>query len=73
MPLMYIDFSSVSAEDEPASRDQPSTNFPTQLHYVLQELQKEGKDDIASWLSHGRAFQVYPGQKGRFVAEVLQT
>ena len=72
MPTQYQDFSTVAAEDEPASQDQPSTNFPTQLHFILQELQKEGKDDIASWLSHGRAFQVYPGQKGRFVSEVLQ-
>jgi hypothetical protein len=73
MPTQYTDFSAVSPKDEPPLHDHPSAHFPTQLHYILHELQKEGKDDIASWISHGRAFRVHPSQKGRFVAEVLQT
>jgi hypothetical protein len=73
MPTQYTDFSAVSPKDEPHLQDHPSAHFPTQLHYILHELQKEGKDDIASWISHGRAFRVHPSQKGRFVDEVLQT
>jgi hypothetical protein len=72
MPV-YIDYSTVPPEDEQPWQDRPSAHFPAQLHYILHELQKEGKDDIVSWLGHGRAFRVHPGQKGRFVTEVLQT
>jgi hypothetical protein len=73
MPTQYTDFSAVSPEDEPPLQVHPSAHFPAQLHYILHDLQKEGKDDIASWISHGRAFRVHPGQTGRFVDEVLQT
>jgi hypothetical protein len=33
--------------------------FPLKLHMMLAYISKEGHEDIASWLSHGRAFQIF--------------
>lgn len=79
----YTDYASSSIKDDnPAAEggiprdDRESfwsndSNFPFQLHYILHELEKEGKADIISWLPHGRGFRVH--DKERFVTEVLAT
>lgn len=45
------------------------SNFPHRLHYVLDELEKDGMSSIASWQVHGRAFRVH--NRDRFTKEVL--
>ena len=32
--------------------------FPAKLHYLLEQLEKEGDDDIVKWNSHGRSFKI---------------
>jgi hypothetical protein len=44
-------------------------NFPVKLHYMLNELEKDGMDDIVSWQPHGRCFLVHKQQQ--FVDQVL--
>jgi hypothetical protein len=44
-------------------------NFPVMLHYMLDELVKDGFDDIVSWQPHGRCFLVHKQQL--FVEQVL--
>jgi hypothetical protein len=44
-------------------------NFPVKLHYMLNELEKDGMDDIVSWQPHGRCFLVHKQQQ--FVDHVL--
>jgi hypothetical protein len=44
-------------------------NFPVMLHYMLDELVKDGFDDIVSWQPHGRCFLVHKQQQ--FVEQVL--
>jgi hypothetical protein len=44
-------------------------NFPVKLHYMLNELEKDGMDNIVSWQPHGRCFLVHKQQQ--FVEEVL--
>ena len=37
--------------------------FPLKLHIILKILEKEGNDDVFSWLPHGRSFGIHkPGQ-----------
>lgn len=33
-------------------------NFPTKLHFMLSEMERDGLDHIAGWQPHGRAFTV---------------
>jgi HSF-type DNA-binding len=51
-----------------ASRGQDK-KFPTMLHYILSELEKEGKSDIMGWMPHGRSF-IVRDQK-RMESEIL--
>jgi hypothetical protein len=44
-------------------------NFPVKLHYMLNELEKDGMDNIVSWQPHGRCFLVHKQQQ--FVEQVL--
>jgi hypothetical protein len=44
-------------------------NFPVKLHYMLNELEKDGMENIVSWQSHGRCFLVHKQQQ--FVEQVL--
>jgi hypothetical protein len=44
-------------------------NFPVKLHYMLNELETDGIDDIVSWQPHGRCFLVHKQQQ--FVEQVL--
>jgi len=43
--------------------------FPEKLHRMLREVEAEGKTDIVSFFSHGRAFVVHDME--RFVAEIM--
>jgi hypothetical protein len=54
----YCDY---SQEDMSSTKDQTLANgpggdpsFPVKLHYTLDELTKDGLDDIVSWMPHGR-------------------
>jgi hypothetical protein len=44
-------------------------NFPVKLHYMLNELEKDGMGDIVSWQPHGRCFLVHKQQQ--FVEQIL--
>jgi hypothetical protein len=46
-----------------------SSMFPTVLHHMLDEAEKNRFNDIVSWQPHGRAFHVH--QPDRFVKEVM--
>lgn len=74
----YIDVSSIvdkqpSAEDEARqakrTRGGVTEPFPEKLHRMLQEVEAEGKTDIVSFFSHGRAFAVHDME--RFVEEIM--
>jgi hypothetical protein len=43
--------------------------FALRLHYVLRDVEKEGKTNIISWLPHGRAIKVH--DKELFEQEIL--
>jgi hypothetical protein len=43
--------------------------FPARLHYVLEQLEKDGLDDVISWQPHGKAFLVKDAK--RLETEVL--
>jgi hypothetical protein len=43
--------------------------FPVKLHYMLGELEADGRDGIVSWQPHGRCFVVH--DQTRFVEQVL--
>lgn len=36
-----------------------ATNFPVKLHYMLDELEKDGLHDIISWQPHGRCIMIH--------------
>jgi hypothetical protein len=43
--------------------------FPVKLHRMLSELEQEGKDDVCSFLPHGRAFAVHKPKQ--FANEIM--
>ena len=74
----YIDVSSIvdeqpSAEEEARqakrTRGGVTEPFPEKLHRMLEEVEAEGKTDIVSFFSHGRAFAVHDME--RFVEEIM--
>jgi HSF-type DNA-binding len=44
-------------------------SFPLKLQRILDQLERDGQDDVMSWLPHGRAFIVHDVE--RFVEEIL--
>ena len=44
-------------------------NFPFKLYRILEEAESYGKDDIVSFLSHGRAFTIHKPRQ--FVSEIM--
>jgi hypothetical protein len=52
-----------------SSMNHGEQNFPVMLHYMLNELEKDGMDNIVSWQPHGRCFLVHKQQ--HFVEHVL--
>jgi len=70
----YIDVSTIDENDIPpedsvAPRGGVADPFPQKVHRMLEEVEKEGKSDIVSFYSHGRAFGVH--DIDRFVDEIL--
>ena len=74
----YIDVSSIvdeqpSADEEARqakrTRGGVTEPFPEKLHRMLTDVEVEGKTDIVSFFSHGRAFVVHDME--RFVAEII--
>lgn len=46
-----------------------NTNFPVKLHYMLEEVERDGYDDIIAWQPHGRCFLVHKPKE--FVEKLL--
>lgn len=70
----YIDVSEMPDPDPDDSalrrtRGGVSEPFPEKLHRMLEDIEKEGKSDIVSFYSHGRAFGVH--DMDRFVKEIM--
>jgi hypothetical protein len=56
----YQDCAYVTEQDMKApSSSKKDQDFPEKLHYVLNEMEKDGLQHIASWRSHGRCFVVH--------------
>lgn len=43
--------------------------FPVKLHYVLEQIDKEGLSSVVSWQPHGRCFVVH--KQNEFVEKIL--
>jgi hypothetical protein len=72
--VTYRDFSGATESDEIILQLEKQSNakdhaFPTRLHYVLSDLEKDGLGHIASWQPHGRCFIVHDLE--RFITDVL--
>ena len=72
----YHDYSGISGAGPIAppilskkGRGGVSSMFPTVLHHMLNEAEKNSFNGIVSWQPHGRAFHVH--QPDRFVKEVM--
>lgn len=50
-------------------RPRRQVSFPLKLQRILDQLERDGQDDVLSWLPHGRAFIVHDVE--RFVEEIL--
>ena len=59
----YIDFSGVMETDLPPrsedDRISAEQNFPSKLHYMLSESERDNQTHIIGWQVHGRAFAVH--------------
>jgi HSF-type DNA-binding len=68
---MYHDFANIqdvdvkdlilkSPSSEPARNNHAVVaSFPEILHYMLNEIKRDGLDHIVSWLPHGRCIMVH--------------
>jgi hypothetical protein len=63
-PSMSKSSTLVAVADLPAS-----SNFPVKLHYILADLEKDGKENVLGWQPHGRCFAIR--DKIRIVKEIL--
>lgn len=45
-------------------------SFPAQLHHLLEMVERQGKDDIISWLPCGKAFKVH--KREEFVEQIMK-
>jgi hypothetical protein len=45
--------------------------FPVKLHYMLEQIDKEGLSSVVSWQPHGRCFVVH--KQNDFVEKILPT
>jgi hypothetical protein len=59
----------VEEHTQSSSLNRGEQNFPVMLHYMLNELEKDGMDNIVSWQPHGRCFLVHKQQQ--FLEHVL--
>lgn len=61
---VYRDFSRVSENDSERMSctgdyaNSVESNFPMKLHFLLQDVVKDGLDNVVSWQPHGRSFIV---------------
>ncbi|GKY95470.1 sequence-specific DNA binding [Mayamaea pseudoterrestris] len=68
----YVDYANEMEGTLPArtsNRCNSLQAFPSKLHFMIQEVEKDGSDGVISWLVHGRSFLVSDHQ--RFVKEIL--
>jgi hypothetical protein len=49
---------STISSGENDQQQQPRNAFPSKLHKLISLAEKEGKTDIVSWTSDGKAFKV---------------
>jgi len=61
--------SSTAAHGGNSSGNSYTSTFPSQLHFVLLEVEKDGQADVVSWKEHGRCFYVH--NQDRFAKELL--
>ena len=61
----------LEAQQKRQSQAVPGTHepFPVQLHWVLEQIEKEGLSHVVRWAPHGRAFVVHDREE--FVKKVL--
>jgi hypothetical protein len=70
----YVDVSAASDPDPydatvKKTRGGVTEPFPEKLHRLLQEIEKDGNDDVISFYSHGRAFGIHDTEK--FVSDIM--
>lgn len=70
-PYQYKDVSVLSdpTPDTRRNRGGVLEPFPQKLHCMLDQIEREGKSDIVSFFSHGRAFVIHKPK--RFEEEVM--
>ena len=63
--MVYIDYAkAVETKAEPVnSKESIEPSFPERLHFVLEQAESEGYEDLISWQPHGRAFVVHDSEK----------
>lgn len=44
---------------QPSLPDRLQTTFPEKLYQLINDLEKEGKEDIVSWIFEGKAFKIH--------------
>jgi HSF-type DNA-binding len=47
----------------------PNALFPIKLHYMLEDVEQNGWEDIVSWAPHGRCFKIHNPRA--FVARIM--
>lgn len=67
----YLDVSGLRDPDvsDKRTRGGVTEPFPEKLHRMLEEVKKDGKEDVIGFFSHGRAFAVH--DPDRFTSEVM--
>jgi hypothetical protein len=67
---LYRDLATVEEKDFlDTSSTTSSRNFPEILHYVLNDMEKDGLQHVAAWQPHGRCFVVH--DQKLFVEKIL--
>jgi hypothetical protein len=57
---VYQDYAYLTEQDmKTPSSSKKDQDFTEKLHYVLNEMEKDGLQHIASWQPHGRCFIVH--------------
>ena len=70
-PDQYTDVSTFKDPIPDTNRNKGGVTemFPQKLHRMLEETEREGKSDVVSFFSHGRAFAIHKPR--RFINEVM--
>jgi hypothetical protein len=64
-----VEVDEADEEEDADNQDPNSDTFPFKLYRMLSEAEKDGKEDIVSFLHHGRAFAIHKPRD--FVAEIM--